>query len=121
LLQFHFDVLERELKLKNQKAILFVEGALIVEAGSYKLFDEVWMTVASREEIERRFLKRLEDSQINEYSKATLDKILNNQMRSEEKAKYCSEVIDTSDEIEKTYSKYSDLYKKLANKLGISY
>jgi radical SAM superfamily enzyme YgiQ (UPF0313 family) len=45
-------------------------------------------------------------------------KILNNQMSNEEKAKFCTEVIDTSDKIENTYAKYSELYKKLAKKFN---
>jgi dephospho-CoA kinase len=113
LLKTHF------MKLEGNTGILFVEGALIIEAESENLFDEIWMTVASKEEVEKRFLKRIKDDKIREYDKNILEKILKFQMSEEEKKKHCTEIIDTSQDYEVTKLKYTEVYNKLLGKLNL--
>lgn len=120
LLNLYFRNLESKLKAENKKGIIFVEGAIIIEGGIQNLFDEVWLTVASKEEVEKRFRKRLEDNKVTEYKPEVLEKILKYQLPNEEKMKYCSEVIDTSNDFEITKTKYLELYNKLKEKLELS-
>jgi dephospho-CoA kinase len=110
--------IENQLKNSNSKAILFVEGAIIIESGSAKFFEEIWLTVASRAEIEKRFLERIHESSrnnTNTYNMNILDQIIKTQMKVEEKKKFCDHVIDTSGDFETTKKNYLNLYKKIIN------
>jgi dephospho-CoA kinase len=104
-----------EVMKKNKKAILFIEGAILIEGGRYqKMLDEIWMTVASDEEVKKRFNKRNSKMDSVE-SEQLLNKILKHQMISSEKAKYCNEVIDTSKDFDETKEIYITLYNKVLN------
>lgn len=119
ILLLYMNKIETENKLlKNKNKILVVEGAIIIEAGFKNLFDETWMAIANKEEIEKRFMKRLIDEKNNKYDKTILEKILKMQMPDQEKAKLCDHIIDTSDLIEKTQEKYFTLYNNLIDKLN---
>lgn len=107
------------MKLEEYKGIIFVEGALIIEAESTKLFDEIWMTVANKQQIENRFSNRIKDMKIKEYDKNILDNILKFQLPEDEKKKYCTEIIDTSQDYSLTKVKYNEIYNKLLRKLDL--
>jgi dephospho-CoA kinase len=111
-----------QLNAKETKPfVLYIEGAIIGENKTgYYPFDEVWLTKASREEVERRFRERLANENIKEYNLKTLDLILEKQMSNEEKSKYCDEVIDTSNDFEVTKMKYLELHNKVLNKLKLA-
>jgi len=120
---FSLKIKEIESKIKNSSVngILFVEGAIIIESGSAKIFDEIWMTVANRTEIERRFMERIRESNRNKitaYNLNMLDQIIETQMKEEEKKKYCDHVIDTSGDFEDTKKIYLNLYNKILTKFN---
>lgn len=121
---FSLKVKEIEKKVSEEKtnSILFVEGAIIIESGSLKLFDEIWLTVANRKEIEKRFLERMNSTpdKNSSYDISILDEILKNQYNVEEKKKVCNEVIDTSGDYLDTQKIYLNLYNKtIDNKIKI--
>lgn len=94
--------------------IVFVEGALIIEAGFHNYFDEIWMTTANKEEIKKRYKQR------NGEDLYLLEKILACQMDERVKANFCSQVIDTSGPKEETQREYQELHKSvLRNKLHL--
>jgi dephospho-CoA kinase len=119
LLEISIHRLEYNLKKANKKGILFVEGAIMVEAKMNTLFDEIWITLANENEIERRFNKRIKEGNIKTYNAEFLKNILNKQMNEEDKMKYCTEIIDTSNDIAITREKYRALYEKILNKINL--
>ena len=56
---------------------------------------------------------------IKEYDKNILDNILKFQLPEEEKKKYCTEIIDTSQDYDLTKVKYNEIYNKLLRKLDL--
>jgi len=49
---------EIEYRFSDQYDIIAVEGAVIIEAKTYPLFDELWVTMLDKEEAVQRVIKR---------------------------------------------------------------
>jgi len=113
LLSIYLNQFENE--FKNNKFVLFIEGAIIIEAKFNTYFDELWVVKASQEELKRRFKKRIIDENIKEYDESMLEDIQKSQMSLEEKVKLADKVIDTSGTKEETQA----YVRKLLNELGI--
>ena len=70
----HFDIAKSQ-----KKKIAAVEGAVLIESGSYKLFDEMWVVTLSKAEAYKRIRVRnpnLTDEDIhNRLARQTTDEI----------------------------------------------
>ncbi len=94
------DTIVEAIKEERKKAaldFLFIEAALLIEAGYLEIVDEMWYIYA-REEVRR---KRLKESR--NYSDAKIDSIMEEQLSEEEFRRHCKVVIDNSDSLEKAY------------------
>jgi dephospho-CoA kinase len=115
LLRLYIENLRRRVR---EPIVLYIEGAIIGEnRGDYYPYDEIWLVMANKEEIERRFKERLVKNMIKEYDPKILEFILKRQMGFSEKMKYCSEVIDTNNEFDITKLKFIELHNKVLKKL----
>lgn len=83
---------------ENSKTeLLFVEAALLIEAGYKRKADELWYVYA-REEVRRR---RLAESR--GYSEEKIDRIMASQLPEEVFRRECDFVIDNSGELDESY------------------
>lgn len=82
-----------EEKAAGQLDFLFVEAALLIEAGYLEIVDEMWYIYA-REEVRRKRLK-----QSRNYSDAKIDSIMEEQLSEDEFRSHCKVVIDNSDSL----------------------
>lgn len=80
-------------KAEGKLDFLFVEAALLIEDGYLDIVDEMWYIYA-REEVRRRRLKESRN-----YTDEKIDAILKSQLDEEAFRKYCSVVIDNSEEL----------------------
>lgn len=85
---------ERESKIYD---FLFIEAALLIEAGYLEIVDELWYIYAD-EQIRR---KRLKESR--NYSDEKIDSIMESQLDEKEFRKHCKVVIDNSGSLAKSY------------------
>ena len=72
-----------ELPKEIRPDVLFIEGAVIIEGGWAKYFDELWVTTLSKEEGLKRVLKRNKD-----ILKSQAEERINMQITDEERLKY---------------------------------
>ncbi len=84
-------------RAKGEIDYLFVEAALLIEAGYLEIVDEMWYIYA-REDVRRRRLKESRG-----YSDAKIDSIMEEQLSEEEFRANCAVVIDNSDSLQKAY------------------
>jgi len=80
----------------NGHKIIFMEAAIMIESGMYKIFDEVWLSVVPREVAIERLMER------NKLSRDEAEKRLNSQSTNEERMPYATFIIDTNQPIEQT-------------------
>lgn len=66
-------------------SMIAVEGAIIIEANTYKLFDEIWVVTLSKEEARKRVRERNP-----ELTETQISSLLNRQITDEERLKYAS-------------------------------
>lgn len=100
-------VIEEE-KKAGQIDFLFIEAALLIEAGYENIVDELWYIYAGEEK--RR--KRLMESR--NYTAEKIDGIFASQLKEEDYKKACSVIIDNSKSL--TYA-YGQIDKKLGEYL----
>ena len=93
-----------EARQDEETEILFIEAALLIEAGYKELMDELWYIYAD-EEVRRKRLKENRG-----YSDEKISQIMESQLSEEEFRKECDFVIDNSGKIE-------DSYKQIQKKL----
>lgn len=93
-----------EARQDEETEILFIEAALLIEAGYKELMDELWYIYAD-EEVRRTRLKENRG-----YSDEKISQIMESQLSEEEFRKECDFVIDNSGKIE-------DSYKQIQKKL----
>ena len=84
-------------RLKNNLDFLFVEAALLIEAGYLDIVDELWYIYAD-EDVRRTRLKAS-----RQYSDEKIDSIMEQQLSEEEFRKHCKVVIDNSGALEAAY------------------
>ena len=95
-----------EFQARDPNGIAVVEGAILIETGSYRRFDKIVLAVALREQqIERAAGRGLS----REQAIARIDR----QMPLEEKRKYADYVIDTSGRKEDTLRQVREVYQAL--------
>jgi dephospho-CoA kinase len=87
--------------------IVVVEAAILIEAGNYRRFDRLILTVCTAEQQVERAMKR--DGSTREEVLARLSR----QMPLEQKHKYADYVIDTSGDEEATIEQTRKVYKSL--------
>lgn len=85
---------------------LVLDVALLIESGFYRLVDEVWLVVVSREVQISRLIER------DGISREQALQRINCQMAVEEKQKYADIVIDNSGSLESTRQKVETLWKQ---------
>lgn len=85
-----FKTIAEEEKRKGEIQYLFLEGALILEAGFREVCDEIWFVYA-KEETRRYRLK-----QSRGYSDEKIDSIMEKQLTEEEFRRQCDVVIDNN-------------------------
>ena len=93
-----------EARQDEETEILFIEAALLIEAGYKELMDELWYIYAD-EEVRRTRLKENRG-----YSDEKISQIMESQLSEEEFRKECDFVIDNSGKVE-------DSYKQIQKKL----
>lgn len=93
-----------EARQDEETEILFIEAALLIEAGYKELMDELWYIYAD-EEVRRTRLKENRG-----YSDEKISQIMESQLSEEEFRKECDFVIDNS-------GKLKDSYKQIQNRL----
>lgn len=84
-------------RLKNRLDFLFVEAALLIEAGYLDIVDELWYIYAD-EDVRRTRLKAS-----RQYSDEKIDSIMEQQLSEEEFRKHSKVVIDNSGALEAAY------------------
>ena len=84
----------QERRAENKLDFLFIEAALLIEAGYADIVDELWY-IHSDANVRRR---RLKSSRA--YSDEKIDSIIQKQLSEEEFRKYCSVIIDNSGDFE---------------------
>lgn len=84
-------------KQRNKLDFLFVEAALLIEAGYLDIVDELWYIYA-HEEVRRERLKAS-----RQYSDEKIDSIMSQQLSEEEFRNNCKVVIDNSGALEEAY------------------
>ena len=87
----------REAKEDEEVELLFIEAALLIEAGYKEIVDEMWYIYADNEV--RR--KRLQENR--GYSTEKIEQIMGTQLSEEEFRAACDFVIDNSGELEESY------------------
>lgn len=87
--------------------IAIVDAALMIESGSYKMFDKIIVVFCSSEIQQSRLMKRNNLTMKEALSRTTI------QMPQEEKKKYADFLIDTSGDFEKTRKQVETVYKEL--------
>ena len=84
-------------KKENKLDFLFIEAALLIEAGYLDIVEELWYIYAD-EDVRRKRLKASRN-----YSDEKIDAIMEQQLSEEEFRKYCKVVIDNSKTLESAY------------------
>ncbi|HUI81232.1 MAG TPA: dephospho-CoA kinase [Bryobacteraceae bacterium] len=92
---------------REPHGIAVVEGAILIETGSYKRFDRLILVVCSPEQQLERAMRR--DGAVESDVRARL----RNQMSLEEKRKFADFVIDTSHDKEDTLRQARTVYEEL--------
>jgi dephospho-CoA kinase len=87
--------------------VVVVEAAIMIEAGWQVLADEVWVTLAPEDTVVERLTanKGLSEAQVRAR--------IRSQMPVEEKAKWASEVIDTSGSLGEVRRRVGELWRRL--------
>ena len=70
---------------QKQFDIIAVEGAILIEANTYKLFDELWVVTLPKEEAKKRV--RIRNPELTE---TQIDSLLSRQISDEERLKYAT-------------------------------
>ncbi|MFQ5826181.1 MAG: dephospho-CoA kinase [Dehalococcoidia bacterium] len=87
--------------------VVVVEAAIMIEAGWQSLADEIWVTLAPEDTVVERLTanKGLSEAQVRAR--------IRSQMPVEEKAKWATEVIDTTGSLEEVRSRVEELWRRL--------
>jgi dephospho-CoA kinase len=90
----------------KNKAFAFIDAAVLIESGLYKMVDDVWLVTADEDIRIKRLMRRDEISYIQ--AKHRIDA----QMSDQEKMKHASVVIENNQSIEKMLEKVNILLRK---------
>ncbi len=93
---------------RQQRKVIVIDAALLIEVGLHKIVDEVWVVAAS----EKIQLERLLIRDKNLSVKQAMDRI-KSQMPQNEKLKYAHRVIDNSGSIENTKIQVDEIWREL--------
>jgi dephospho-CoA kinase len=96
-----------EIARRDERAIVVVEAAILVETGRYKDFDRLIVVTCAAEQQMERALER------GSYSKEEVRARLARQLPVEEKLRVADYVIDTSGEKEATLDQVRNVYRSL--------
>lgn len=92
-----------------------MEGAIIIEANTYKLFDELWVVTLSKEEARKRVRERNP-----ELTETQISSLLNRQISDEERLKYAAFSYSTEEAtFEENCHKIDAHLEKVRNKLTL--
>lgn len=86
--------------------VLVLDAALLIEAGFYRLVDEVWLVVVTRDVQVSRLMER------DGFSREQALQRISSQMPVEEKQKYARVIIDNSGTMEETREKVEELWRQ---------
>jgi len=82
----------KEVQYKGGYDIIAVEGAVLIEARTYPMFDELWVATLDKQDAVQRILKRNPNLSESEANARVMTQITD-----EERIKYASFYYDTSD------------------------
>lgn len=98
----------KEYRQEGREKMIFIDAPLLIESGTYKLTDYIWLVVCDMKVRVERVMAR------DHATEAQVEARINNQMSDEEKKALASDIIDNSNGKEQLYEQIKLLLEKYA-------